>query len=92
MTEPSTDENRPVKPQIGPVKGFLIGMVRVYQWVISPFLGNNCRFYPTCSQYCIEAMEVHGVIRGLWMGIKRVSRCHPFCEGGIDPVPPAKKK
>ncbi len=66
----------------------LIGLVRIYQLIISPFLGNNCRFYPSCSAYTIEAMETHGVLKGLYLGIRRVLRCHPYHEGGLDPVPP----
>jgi putative membrane protein insertion efficiency factor len=62
-------------------------LVKGYQLLISPFLGNNCRYYPTCSQYTIEAIELHGIFRGTWLGIRRISRCHPFHEGGIDPVP-----
>ena len=68
-------------------KRLLIKMVRGYQLLISPFLGNNCRYMPTCSAYTLEAMEKWGPWRGLWMGIKRVGRCHPFHEGGYDPVP-----
>ena len=62
-------------------------LVRGYQLLISPVLGNNCRYYPTCSQYTIEAIELHGIFRGTWLGLKRISRCHPFHEGGVDPVP-----
>ena len=62
-------------------------LVRGYQLLVSPFLGNNCRFYPTCSSYMLEAIELHGVVRGFWMGLLRVSRCHPYHEGGVDPVP-----
>lgn len=62
-------------------------LIRGYQLVISPLLGPRCRFYPTCSQYTLEAVELHGVIRGLWLGIRRVSKCHPFHPGGVDPVP-----
>lgn len=65
----------------------MILLVRGYQLLISPFLGNNCRYMPSCSAYTIEAMEKWGAWRGLWMGIRRVSRCHPFHEGGYDPVP-----
>jgi hypothetical protein len=64
-----------------------IMLVRGYQLLISPFLGSNCRFYPTCSQYTIEAIELHGIFKGTWLGIRRISRCHPFHEGGVDPVP-----
>ncbi|WP_071989647.1 membrane protein insertion efficiency factor YidD [Kangiella aquimarina] len=69
----------------------LIGMVRGYQKVLSPVMGNQCRFYPTCSNYSIEALEQHGAIKGSWLTIKRIARCHPGCEGGHDPVPPVNK-
>jgi len=62
-----------------------IGMVRFYQRAISPLLGSNCRFSPTCSQYTIEAIEKYGVVRGTWKGVKRIARCHPFSHGGYDP-------
>jgi len=68
-------------------KTLLIKLVRGYQLLISPFLGNNCRYVPSCSTYTIEAMEKWGPWRGLWMGIRRVGRCHPWHEGGYDPVP-----
>lgn len=58
-----------------------------YKRLISPLLPSACRFYPTCSDYMREAIEVHGVGRGIWMGLKRLGRCHPFHEGGCDPVP-----
>ncbi|MCY2985543.1 MAG: membrane protein insertion efficiency factor YidD [Planctomycetota bacterium] len=67
------------------VQAFCIGMVRFYQRAISPLLGNNCRFSPTCSQYMIEAIEKYGVLRGAWRGTKRICRCHPFTPGGYDP-------
>jgi putative membrane protein insertion efficiency factor len=62
-------------------------LVRVYQVALSPLLGPNCRYYPTCSQYAIEALETHGSFKGTWLAIKRISRCHPWHEGGFDPVP-----
>jgi putative membrane protein insertion efficiency factor len=62
-------------------------LIRVYQVALSPLLGPNCRYYPTCSQYAIEAIDTHGSLRGAWMTIKRISRCHPWHEGGFDPVP-----
>lgn len=68
-------------------KTLLIKLVRGYQLLISPFLGNNCRYMPSCSAYTIEAMEKWGPWRGLWMGIRRVGRCHPWHAGGYDPVP-----
>ena len=65
-----------------------IRVVRGYQLLLSPLLGNNCRFQPTCSQYCIEAIERHGVLRGGWLAIRRIGRCHPWGGSGYDPVPP----
>ncbi len=70
------------------MRRFFILLVRGYSYLISPLLGNNCRYYPSCSAYMQEAIEVHGVWCGLWLGSKRILRCHPFHEGGVDPVPP----
>jgi uncharacterized protein len=66
---------------------FLIGLVRVYRYAISPFLGRSCRHVPSCSEYAIEALQCHGAIRGLWLTIRRVGRCNPWHPGGYDPVP-----
>lgn len=66
---------------------FFIGVVRVYQFAISPLLGSNCRFSPTCSAYAIEALEKHGTFRGGWLAIRRILRCHPWGRSGHDPVP-----
>lgn len=66
----------------------LIGLVKFYQYVISPVLPPSCRYYPTCSSYMIEAIQVHGPLKGLYLGVRRVLRCHPLKEGGYDPVPP----
>ncbi len=54
-------------------------------------LGSNCRFYPSCSSYCLEALNAHGLIKGIFLSIKRILRCNPFCKGGHDPVPSVKK-
>ena len=62
-------------------------MVRIYQWVISPLFPNACRYTPTCSQYMIEAIQKHGPFKGLWLGTKRIGRCHPWGGKGHDPVP-----
>ncbi len=65
-----------------------IALIRLYQVALSPMLGNNCRFQPTCSQYSIQAIETHGVLVGSYLTIKRILRCQPLCKGGYDPVPP----
>ena len=69
------------------IRRLFILLVRGYQLLISPFLGNNCRYMPSCSAYTLEAIDKWGPWRGLWMGLRRVARCHPFHEGGYDPVP-----
>ena len=66
----------------------LVLLVRAYQRLVSPLIGPRCRFAPTCSQYAIEALVRHGVVRGLGLAAWRILRCHPFAEGGLDPVPP----
>jgi putative membrane protein insertion efficiency factor len=68
----------------------LLSMIRGYQLAVSPMLGPHCRFYPSCSCYTHIAVERFGVLRGLLLGIRRIGRCHPFCEGGYDPVPAEK--
>lgn len=65
----------------------LIVGVRVYQVMLSPLLGGSCRYVPSCSVYAIEALERHGALRGGWLAIRRIARCHPFRPGGYDPVP-----
>ena len=70
------------------MKKILLFIIRSYQVLLSPFLGQRCRFEPTCSRYAAEAIDRHGPARGSWLAIKRISRCHPFCDGGYDPVPP----
>lgn len=65
----------------------LILLIKAYQTIFSPYVGGQCRFYPTCSCYAHEAITHHGVIRGVWLSIKRIGRCHPWHEGGVDPVP-----
>ncbi len=67
---------------------FIQGLIRLYQRILSPLLGPRCRYYPSCSQYLLEALQVHGLWRGLWLGARRIARCHPLYPGGLDPVPP----
>lgn len=66
--------------------------IRFYQRCISPFTPPTCRFRPTCSEYARQAILVHGLARGGWLALRRVLRCHPFCEGGLDPVPPPRER
>jgi putative membrane protein insertion efficiency factor len=63
----------------------LIGLIRLYQWTLSPLIGRQCRFQPTCSQYMIEAVRKYGLLRGVAKGVWRICRCHPFAQGGFDP-------
>jgi len=65
----------------------LIALIRGYQYLISPLLGNHCRFYPSCSAYAVEAIQVYGPARGSWLALHRLTRCHPWHAGGFDPVP-----
>ena len=71
------------------MKQVLIAIVKGYRLLLSPWLGGACRFTPTCSVYSLEALENHGAAYGSYLTLKRIARCHPFCAGGHDPVPPA---
>lgn len=73
------------------MKSLLINMIRFYQKFISPMLPPTCRYQPTCSQYGIEAIQYYGIIKGMWLTVKRILRCHPFHKGGFDPVPIKEK-
>ena len=68
-----------------------VWFILAYQKIISPLLGPSCRFHPTCSEYAKEAVEEHGIPRGTWLALKRISKCHPLGGGGFDPVPEEKK-
>ena len=74
------------------MKRVCLRLIRLYQKYISPGLPRRCRFSPTCSQYAIEAIRVHGVFKGFYLAVFRILRCNPFCKGGYDPVPPRKEK
>ncbi|MCZ2257693.1 membrane protein insertion efficiency factor YidD [Sporosarcina sp. G11-34] len=69
------------------MKTILMLIIKLYQKAISPLMPPSCRFYPTCSHYGIEAIETHGALKGSWLAVRRISKCHPFHEGGFDPVP-----
>jgi putative membrane protein insertion efficiency factor len=76
------------------MRKILVYLIRAYRYGLSPFLGNNCRFYPSCSCYAEGAISKHGVLVGGWLALRRLTRCHPWHEGGCDPVPekiPRKK-
>lgn len=72
---------------MSPVRHVLILVVRAYQVSIGPMLPPSCRYFPSCSAYAIEALEKHGAMRGTWLAMRRIARCHPFTPGGYDPVP-----
>ncbi len=82
--EPATSRVRPGRRLAAAVGGCVIGLVWVYRATLGPLLGGHCRFHPSCSQYMIEAVRKHGPRRGLGMGLRRIGRCHPFSEGGVD--------
>ena len=77
----------PNEPTPSPIARILMASVRGYQKVLSPAMGGNCRYYPSCSEYGYDAIRLHGAGRGSWMAVKRIGRCQPFHEGGYDPVP-----
>lgn len=78
--------------ELSPAGWVLVGLLTAYQRLISPLLGPKCRFYPSCSAYALEAVRVHGALRGSWLAVRRLSRCHPFHAGGLDPVPGTERE
>ena len=72
---------------MSPVARALLGLIQLYRWTVSPLLAPRCRFYPSCSAYALEAIRVHGALRGAGLTVARVARCHPWHEGGVDHVP-----
>jgi uncharacterized protein len=79
-------------PRARGVARILAALVRGYQLAISPLLRPSCRFAPSCSEYAYESLVEHGALPGSWLALRRLLRCHPFCAGGYDPVPPAKRR
>jgi putative membrane protein insertion efficiency factor len=72
---------------VSPLALALKGLVHLYRWTLSPFIGHGCRFRPTCSEYAIEAINHHGGLKGGWLAVRRLARCHPWGGAGFDPVP-----
>ncbi|HEV7803209.1 MAG TPA: membrane protein insertion efficiency factor YidD [Burkholderiales bacterium] len=73
------------------MKRILLGLIAGYRYLLSPLLGPSCRFYPTCSAYASEAIDRYGALRGSWLALKRILKCHPWHPGGFDPVPPPER-
>ncbi len=74
------------------MKHLLIGLIKAYRLLISPLYGQVCRYYPSCSAYALEAVQVHGSAKGSWLAIRRLARCHPWAPGGVDKVPPRSSR
>ena len=74
------------------MRSLFIGLIKAYQYLISPLLGPSCRFHPTCSHYAIEAISEYGVLKGGYLSVRRIIKCHPLHEGGHDPVPSRQEK
>lgn len=69
------------------MRKLIVGLIKLYQWCLSPFIGVSCRFDPSCSSYAIEAINKYGALKGGYLTVLRLGRCHPWCDGGHDPVP-----
>lgn len=76
------------RPRVGILQAFVLGLITLYRYTLSYLIGGQCRFYPSCSQYGLDAIRLHGTWHGGWLILRRLGRCHPFHAGGYDPVPP----
>jgi putative membrane protein insertion efficiency factor len=74
------------------MRSLFIGLIKLYQYIVSPLLGSRCRFHPTCSNYAVEAINQYGVLKGGYLSVRRIIKCHPLNEGGYDPVPTKQDK
>ena len=94
MTDTAVTSTAQQDPSVRPTAAarVLVLLLTGYRRFISPLLGPRCRFYPSCSAYALEAVQVHGALRGTWLAARRLSRCHPFHAGGLDPVPPRRPR
>jgi putative membrane protein insertion efficiency factor len=88
LTADATPPASFARPARSPLAWLLRACVQAYRWTISPLLGPSCRYHPTCSAYALGALDEHGALRGSWLAARRILRCHPWHEGGYDPVPP----
>ena len=89
---PSSAERSAVSRVRRVVRWPFVALIRFYQLAISPWTASSCRFYPSCSQYALIAIERHGILRGGWLAVRRLGRCHPWTPGGVDHVPPARHR
>ena len=80
-------ETHPIGPARSPLAAAARALILVYRCTLSPLLGPRCRFYPSCSAYALDALDEYGAVRGLWLALRRIGRCHPWHPGGYDPVP-----
>lgn len=80
-------ETQSIEPRRTPLARAARWLILLYRYTLSPLLGPRCRFYPSCSAYALEAIDQHGALRGGWLGVRRIGRCHPWHPGGYDPVP-----
>lgn len=87
MEPPDTPPSSPPPAPRSSLAWCARGLIFAYRLTIGPLLGSRCRFYPSCSTYALEAIDEHGVVRGCWLGLRRIGRCHPWHPGGYDPVP-----
>lgn len=90
-TSPVSPAERVRRAVVGAPRLLLAGLIRAYQLLVSPMTGPSCRYYPSCSSYALVAVQRHGALRGSWLAVRRLLRCHPWAAGGVDDVPPRRK-